>query len=55
MTALHYTVQFGLASIIEKVLATIDRPVIEIVNALDGEGNGDGDTTYSGDGFGKGF
>ena len=37
-TALHYTSQFGLPGITEKVLATINVPVVEAVNAKDRRG-----------------
>ncbi|KAL8811242.1 MAG: hypothetical protein Q9223_007574, partial [Gallowayella weberi] len=39
MTALHYTAQFGLAGITERVLAAVDEPVTKTVNAKDSRGN----------------
>ena len=39
MTALHYTAQFGLAGITERVLAAVDEPVTKVVNAKDSEGD----------------
>ncbi|KAI4087071.1 MAG: hypothetical protein L6R37_008361 [Teloschistes peruensis] len=39
MTALHYTAQFGLAGIAERVLAAVDEPVTKAVNAKDSSGD----------------
>ncbi|KAL9034420.1 MAG: hypothetical protein Q9180_005419 [Flavoplaca navasiana] len=39
MTALHYTAQLGLAGITERFLAAVDKPVTEVVNAIDSGGN----------------
>ncbi|KAI1512286.1 Ankyrin repeat domain protein [Pyrenophora tritici-repentis] len=38
-TALHYTSQFGLSGITKKILATVDVPIVEAVNAKDSRGN----------------
>ena len=38
-TALHYTSQFGLSGITEKVLATVNVPIVDAVNARDCSGN----------------
>ncbi|CAN9210682.1 unnamed protein product [Alternaria alternata] len=38
-TALHYTSQFGLTGVTEKLLATANVPIVDAVNARDSRGN----------------